>query len=176
MTGVTAHVFVDESKRGGYLMTAAAVLPGDLNRARQAVRSLILPGQRRLHFTHESDNRRKQILDVIAELSPTATIYDGSAHDRRRQREACLTGLIADLATAGTRMLVLETDESVLELDRRILYRSTRLHGCEALEYRHHRAHEEPLLAIPDALAWCWQRGGPWKVRAKDFVSAVKTV
>lgn len=173
---VTAHVFVDETKRGGYLVTAAAVLPGDLKRARQAVRGLILPGQRRLHFTHESDNRRKQILDVIAELKPAATVYDGSAHNRRRQREACLDGLIADLAITGARMLVLETDESVLELDRRILYRSTRLHGCEALEYRHHRAHEEPLLAIPDALAWCWQRGGSWKARAKDFVSAVKTI
>src|SRR6184192_915020 len=132
MLAVTGHVFVDESKRGGYLVTAA-VLPSNLGRARQAVRGLILPGQRRLHFTHESDNRRKQILDVIAELRPTVTIYDGSAHDRRRQREACQT-----------------------------------------LEYRHHRAHEEPLLAIPDALPWCWQRGGPWKARAKDFVADVK--
>ncbi|WP_043790934.1 hypothetical protein [Amycolatopsis balhimycina] len=176
MLAVTAHVFVDESKRGGYLVTAAAVLPSDLGRARQAVRGLILPGQRRLHFTHENDNRRKQILDVIAELHPAVTIYDGSAHDRRRQREACLNGLVADLATTSTRMLVLETDESVLDLDRRVLYRSTRLHGCEALEYRHHRAHEEPLLAIPDALAWCRQRGGPWKTRAKDFVVGVKIV
>jgi hypothetical protein len=173
---VTAHVFVDESKRGGYLVTSAAMLPGDLNRARQAIRGLILPGQRRLHFTHESDNRRKQILDVLAALHPAVTIYDGSAHDRRRQREACLNGLIADLAATRARMLVIETDESVLELDRRILYRSTRLHGCETLEYRHHRAHEEPLLAIPDALAWCWQRGGPWKARAKDFVCDLKTV
>ena len=87
-----------------------------------------------------------------------------------------LPGLITDLATTGTRMLVLETDESVLDLDRRILYRSTRRHGCDALESRLHRAHEEPLLAIPDALAWCRQRGGPWKTRARDFVVSVKTV
>ncbi|RSD19259.1 hypothetical protein [Amycolatopsis eburnea] len=173
---MTAHVFVDESKRGGYLVTAAAVLPGGLSLGRQVIRGLILPGQRRLHFTHESDNRRKQILDAIAELHPAVTIYDGSAHERRRQREACLDGLIADLAATDARLLVIETDESVLELDRRILYRSTRLHGCEALEYRHHRAHEEPLLAIPDALAWCWQRGGFWKARAKEFVSDVRVV
>jgi hypothetical protein len=51
-------------------------------------------------------------------------------------------------------MLVIETDESVLDLDRRIFYRSSRQHGChETLEYRHHRAHEEPLLAVPDAIA-----------------------
>ncbi|MEU7789539.1 hypothetical protein [Amycolatopsis sp. NPDC049159] len=92
-----------------------------------------------MHFIHKSDNRRKQILDPIAELHPAVTIYDGSAHERRRQR-------------------------------------STRLHGCEALEYRHHRAHEEPMLAIPDALAWCRQRGGPWKAGATEFVSDVKVV
>jgi len=170
-------VFVDESKRGGYLVTAAAVLPGDLTRARQLIRGLVLPGQRRLHFTHESDGRRKRILDAIAELRPAVTIYDGSAHHRRQQREACLDGLVADLAAAGTRMVVLETDESVIELDRRTLYRSARQHGCQGiLEYRHLRAHEEPLLAIPDAIAWCWQRGGPWKTRAQEFVEVVRTV
>ncbi|WP_326957317.1 hypothetical protein [Amycolatopsis sp. NBC_01286] len=174
---VTAHVFVDETKQGGYLITAAAVLPGDLGRARQSMRGLVLPGQRRLHFTHESDGRRKRILDVVAELTPVVTIYDGSAHPRRQQREACLDGLVADLASAGTRMLVIETDESVLDLDRRIFYRSSRQHGChETLEYRHHRAHEEPLLSIPDAIAWCWQRGGQWKVRARDFVREVRIV
>ncbi|GHF97388.1 hypothetical protein GCM10017567_09720 [Amycolatopsis bullii] len=66
------------------------------------------------------------------------------------------------------------TDESEPELDRRTPHRATRPHGSTALGYRHHRArNEEPLLAIPDAFAWCWQRGGPWKARAKDFVVAV---
>ncbi|WP_410665648.1 hypothetical protein [Amycolatopsis sp. lyj-84] len=107
------HVFVDESKEGGYLVTAAALLSGDLTSARRAMRSLVLPGQRRLHFTHENDGRRKRILDTIAELEPTVRIYDASAHRRRRQREVCLDVLVEDLAEAGTRMLVLESDESM---------------------------------------------------------------
>jgi hypothetical protein len=173
--GVTAHVFVDESKQGGYFVTAAAMLPGDLNAGRQAMRGLVLPGQRRLHFTHESDGRRKRILDAIAELNPAVTVYDGSRHPRRNQREACLRYLVADLATAGSRMVVLETDESIIELDRKILYQATRRHGCHhVLEYRHHRAHEEPLLAVPDAIAWCWQRGGHWRARVREFVSDVR--
>jgi hypothetical protein len=136
-----------------------------------------MPGQRRLHFTHESDGRRKRILDAIAELQPTATIYDGSTHQRRQQREACLNGLVSNLATTGTRMMVLETDESVIDLDRKLLYQATRRYGChETLEYRHLRAHEEPLLAIPDAIAWCWQRGGQWKLRAQEFVAGIHIV
>jgi hypothetical protein len=36
--------------------------------------------QRRIHFTKESDARRKQILDALGELALEVTIYDGSAH------------------------------------------------------------------------------------------------
>ncbi|WP_037317976.1 hypothetical protein [Amycolatopsis orientalis] len=174
---MTSHVFVDESKEGGYLVTAAALFSGDLASARRAMRSLVLPGQRRLHFTHESDGRRKRILDAITELGPKVTIYDASAHHRRRQREACLDALVENLASIGTRMLVLESDESIVELDRKTLYRSVRRHGChEILEYRHLRAFEEPLLAVPDALAWCWQRGGHWKTRVREMVEEIRTV
>jgi hypothetical protein len=174
---MTSHVFVDESKEGGYLVSAAAMLPGDLTAARRAIRDLVMPGQRRLHFTSESDGRRKQILDAIMELHPAITIYDGSRHHRRRQREACLDALVADLAATGARMLVLETDESILDVDRRTLYRAVRTHDCqEALEYRHFRAHEELLLVIPDAIAWCWQRGGQWKKRVRELVTDIRVV
>jgi hypothetical protein len=169
---VPAHVFVDETKSSGLLLTAAAVLPGDLTTARRTIRALVLPGQRRLHFIHESDGRRKKILDVILELRPAVTLYDGSAHPWRRQREACLEALVADLAADGSGMLVLERDDSVLDLDRRLLYQRVRQLGCaDVLRYEHHRAHEEPLLAVPDAIAWCWQRGGHWRSRVRELVN-----
>jgi len=48
---------------------------------------------------------------------------------------------------------------------------------------RHHRqrgeclrAHSEPLLAIPDAIVWCWQRGGHWKARVSAMISEVRVV
>jgi hypothetical protein len=132
-----------------------------------------MPGQRRIHFVHESDGRRKKILDTIAELAPVATIYDGSALPQRRQRESCLRAVVADLAagTAGT--LVLERDDSIVALDQKTLYRTVRELGCVHLRYLHMRAYEEPLLAIPDALAWCWQRGGAWRSRVRELVSEV---
>jgi hypothetical protein len=170
------HVFVDETKEKGYLVTAAALLPGNLERARRAARSLIMPRQRRVHFTSESDARRKQILDVIEELRPQATLYDSSGYPKRRQREACLLAVIEDLAVMQARMLVLETDDSIVELDRKLLYRRVRELGCEGLEYRHQRAHEEPLLMIPDAIAWCWSRGGPWRDRVRAMVVEVRTL
>ncbi|GGU37786.1 hypothetical protein [Lentzea flava] len=174
---MTAHVFVDETKEKGYLVTAAVVLSGDLVAARRTMRGLIMGNQRRIHFHKESDQRRKQILDAVVELAPEVVIYDGSAHARRRQRDACLVQLVADLAESDASMLVLEQDDSILEADKKLLYRCVRELGCQDdLVYRHHRAHEEPLLALPDAIAWCWHRGGQWKKRVQPLVTTVKVV
>ncbi|MFD9705403.1 hypothetical protein [Lentzea sp. NPDC059081] len=171
---MTGHVFVDETKEKGYLVTAAALVSGDLAAARRTVRGLIMANQRRIHFHKESDQRRKQILDAVVEIAPAVTIYDGSGCARRRQRDACLVHLVADLAKSGASMLVLEQDDSVLDADKKLLYRTVREQGChEMLVYRHHRAHEEPLLALPDAIAWCWHRGGHWKKRVQPLVEAV---
>jgi len=61
---VPAHIFVDETKDRGYLIAASVVLPRDLQPARAALRALLLPGQRRIHFTKEKDPRRRAILAV----------------------------------------------------------------------------------------------------------------
>jgi hypothetical protein len=112
-----------------------------------------------------------------ATLPPEVTIYDGSHHPRRQQRQACLSGLLADLAAQPGTLLVIERDDAVLTEDRKLLYRRVRELGCEeTVQYRHQRAHEEPLLAIPDALAWCWHRGSHWKTRVAEMATCVRRV
>lgn len=171
-----AHVFVDETKRRGLLIAAAAVAPAQLDPARRTMRSLILPRQRRLHLVKESDGRRKKILDAIVELAPAVTLYDATAHPPKRQREACLRALAADLMTARVQRLVLERDEALEELDREVLYQQVRRLDYADLRYEHLRAHQEPLLAIPDAVAWCWSRGGIWQDRVREIVHGVRIV
>jgi hypothetical protein len=118
---MSVTVFVDETKQDGYLVTAAALVPDDIARARKAIRALVMPGQRRLHFLKESDRQRKQILDVIYELAPNVRIYDGSTHPRRQQRNACLSELLSDLASQHARLLVIEREDAVLTEDRKLL-------------------------------------------------------
>lgn len=55
-----AHLFVDESKAGDYLMVAAVMLPADLVTARAFARSLVYKGQPRLHMKKESDARESR--------------------------------------------------------------------------------------------------------------------
>ena len=60
---------------GGYYVVASAVAAGDVNRARKAVRSLGLPGQKRIHFTDERDDRRKKLLKEFSALDTVVNVY-----------------------------------------------------------------------------------------------------
>lgn len=44
------------------------------------------------------------------------------------------------------------------------------------LRYEHRRAKTELLLTVPDAIAWCWARGGHWKRRIEPVITTVKQV
>jgi hypothetical protein len=167
--GVTTHSFVDESKTPYFLFAAALIPASQVNAARQIVAGFVLPGQRRVHFKSERDSRRAQLMAQFTELSIQAVIYQ--ARDRvneKAARDRCLTALVRDHMTRRVQRLVIEREESRLHSDRLII-------GAEAkdLEFEHLRAHEDPLLAVPDGIAWCWGRGGHWRVKAKHLVTDV---
>ncbi len=70
--------------------------------------------------------------------------------------------MVADAATAvGETRLVLEQDDSLVQWDGQRLIELARAAGCrDRARYDHLRASAEQLLAVPDAVAWCWARGG----------------
>jgi hypothetical protein len=39
------------------------------------------------------------------------------------------------------------------------------------LLYEHLKPHEEPLLWVPDAVAWCYGNGGDWRRRVAPLVA-----
>jgi hypothetical protein len=176
---VSAHIFVDETKQRGYLLVAGVVVPGDLDPVRRVLRGLVLPGQRRLHMKNENDQRRRSIATAIAVSGVTATIYDAGRRYRneRERRAACLRSLITDAARRGDAMLVLEQDDTLLGWDNQRLIEFTREAGCrDTLRYEHRRAASELLLAVPDAVAWCWAKGGDWRRRVEPIVTDVREV
>jgi len=175
---VPIHAFVDETKVRGLTVVTAIFEPRDLAHARSVMNSLRMKGQERLHFKSERDSRRRQIMTAICELPVVVDIYDTwPATTTREARPAVLHRLIADLASNGAHRMVLEQDDSVMHADRRTLYESVRAHGVEGrLVYEHLRAKSEPLLWIPDAVAWCWVKDNNWRERAKPVVRNVVTV
>jgi hypothetical protein len=81
---MTVHAFVDESRRNStYYVAAAIVVPAQLTQTRKAMRSLLLPGQREIHFHQEKSPRRRAIADIVARLPIEVQSYHGQCarHD-----------------------------------------------------------------------------------------------
>ena len=66
---------------------------------------------------------------------------------------------------------------AVIRHDRALLYAKVGHHkGTARLRYDHLRSYEECLLWIPDAIAWCWGRGGMWRTRVKKLITTVRVL
>jgi hypothetical protein len=175
---VNAHVFVDESKAHGLLLAAAVVPAQELANLRRLIDSLRLPRQRRIHFTAESDSRRKIILDALRQASVQVAIYDATSYRNiKSARDAALARLVDDAAKIGAQLLIIERDDQSEASDKLIIRSRLQIAGCgDTLRYAHKRAHEECLLAIPDAVAWSWAKGGHWRQRVNGIVAEVALI
>jgi hypothetical protein len=162
------HVFVDETKSRGLLMAAAHIPAGDVGVNRKALRGLVLPGQERLHFNHETPSRRKQIIDVIRGFQLVVDLYQ-RGRSTRVDRNLCLQAIVRDTAAVAER-LVIERDEANLSQDRRALHEARERFGCfDSLRCYLLVPKEDPLLWVPDAIAWSWMRGGQWRQAVAAF-------
>lgn len=135
-------------------------------------------GQRRLHFHKEGNARRKQILDTMITLGVEALVYDASSYKTDKDaRGACLVRMVSDLLALNAERLVLETEDDALKFDKTVIFAQLRVADrADALQYIHMRAYEECLLALPDAIAWCWAKGGSWRARVSGIVVEVRRV
>lgn len=168
-----SHVFVDESKTRDYVLVAALVPPPALGVARSVIGGLRLPGQRRFHMKHERDSRKRLMLSELTRLGTHALAIIASRESRPEHvcRQMCLETLVPRLAARGDPFLCLESDESQDRRDRKVLSTLVRHHACApGFTFRHDRAASEPLLAIPDALAWACAKGGEWRRRAQPMI------
>lgn len=172
------HVYVDETKKSGYLLVASVHMPSDATALRDAVRRLLLPGQRYLHMKDEKDGRKRTIATTFVDAGARATVYRAGSHhpNERERRAACLHALVDDHAVAGAH-IVLDQDETMIRWDNQKLIEFTRAAGCrDRLRYEHRHAHSELLLAVPDAIAWCWAKGGQWRSLVAPAITAVRDV
>ena len=178
---MSTQFFVDETKAKGYLVAAASGSLEQLKIAGNQIDSLTLPRQRSLHMKSEKGSRRKSIAETIGglrDLGVQTVIYDaGRVGTERDRRARCLEALVADLARHDAAHIVFDLDDTLLSWDRQRMIELTRAAGAQdRITYRHSSRHHEQLLAIPDAVAWCWAKGGDWKRRVEPIVVEVRTV
>lgn len=167
---MSRHAFIDESvRRGTYIVCAATIASSDLGVTRTALRSLRAKGQRRIHFSTESDQRRRQLLKEMSTLELASTIYVAKHRDETAARAAILAAAAVDLHGSGVTRLVLEAREGQDKRDRATIYRTLGPHPNPEFHYTHRKPASEPLLWVPDAVAWAWGRDRRWRQRVNEL-------
>lgn len=168
---------MDESKRRDFVLVAGALLPGDLSSARQQIKALYLPGQRSIHTVNEKAGRQRKILRTISALDVQVTIYAAKKGEYKTEllaREKCLAALVDDVVSQGCSNLCLDRDETLAARDRKLIQgHLVRSNYKDRLQYTHDKATHEPLLLIPDAIAWAWPQGGQWKALCAGVIGQV---
>ena len=175
-------VLVDESKARSYFMVATTMGHGEAAAVRRELRSLVLPGQRGLHMQSESARRRRLIITTITMMARerewTIRLYDaGSAAPEKSHRRRCIEALVGDVESHAETHVVFDRDRLLESWDRQIMIEAGRFPTTGGRVTHEHQSRKvELLLAIPDALAWCWARGGPWRQQIREVVDDARWV
>ncbi len=169
---MSVHLYGDETKESGFVLAAAVVQPCDVADLRALMKELKLPRQVRIHFKSESNPRRTMIIGRLIEAKVQAVIYDARGiSDPKEARQAAIARLADDAAKMGAARIVLEPDGPAVDLDKLTIRARLVRAGClESVSYVHLRAREECLLSIPDAVAWCFGKGGQWYRAANKLI------
>jgi hypothetical protein len=171
------HLFIDETKQKRYIMAAAALPSKSLTTARRELRTQLLESQPRIHFKHESDSRRRQIVELRCRQGWAVRLFTKSSKRESVARNACLEAIVQYASEISSVRIVLEVDDSVIQEDKRVLYAATqRAVLTNGFTYDHIRATSEELLWVPDAIAWCFARGGEWRRRIEPVFDTLITL
>lgn len=156
------RAFADESSavrsdtRQEYLIGAALIPLEACDEIREQLRSLALPGQVKLHWTDESESRRRAIVSRISELAPMTVVVTHLSErvkKNERCRRKCLEALYHDMVGMEVFDLLLEDrSPSQNSRDREHIV-ALQGQGLDSrVRIAHQRGGDEPLLWIADVL------------------------
>jgi len=156
-------LFIDESKEPNYVLAATLIRDADAPRLRKLLQAECRPKQRSIHFKKEDQARRKQLLAVYERHELQTFTFRSSLKNQREAREVCFERLINHALTLGVTRLVIEKDDSIFRADEKIIARLIKEQGALGkIGFEHFYRHEEPILWVPDSIAWCENKGGFW--------------
>lgn len=168
--------YLDESSanrpenRQEYLICAAVIPIAETESIREQLTPLRLKGQIKLHWTDESDTRRKQIVTAISELAPmTAVVTHLSNRQNKteRFRRLCLETMYYELTQMGIKEVTCEgrtASQNKKDLAHIVALRNQRK-VAENFGINHCRGGDDPLLWLPDIFLGAINSkhlGNPW--------------
>lgn len=151
-------------------------MPHDAATLDRTIRRLNRPGQRRIHFTKESDASKPKLISEVMKLGLTVVVYQVKGQPDRAARPLCINALVDDLVTAGCAHLILERDASIEKADRQMIAAALDRNGGYALRYEHTAPNDHALLWISDMVAGCCHKGGEWHRRVQPMIAGIRTL
>ncbi len=126
-------------------------------------------------MSEASKNQRQVYISAIAELGISSRIYvakTGYEKFELRPRERCLASVFKDYVKSKS--ITIEAG-SVDHLDRQCINRFIS-EGARFPKVMHVQPNREPLLWVPDIIAWAYGRGGEWKRSVEPLIEKVVLV
>lgn len=118
------------------------------------------------------------MLSALCELGVTSTVYVSRVKPFHAARAAILErGIWPQVLFEGIERLILEPEVGQDEGDRRQLYRLAAATGMTGrVSCAHLPPTSEPMLWVPDVIAWAYGSGGEWRRRTQPVVVEVVDV
>lgn len=166
-----AVIYVDESKDPAYIIAALVIQDPQIPKIRKILLASRRKNQRSIHFKKESPNRRKELIDLYVSHKLELVLFLSGKKNAKAAREACFEELVKYSKEMNIGRIVIERDDSVFEADEKLLVKLISEAGCKgSIGFEHFYRHEEPLLWVPDSIAWCANRGGEWSRLARPLI------
>lgn len=162
-------LFVDECKQFPFLLVGFVISNVKQQALRRKLREHLLAGQRSLHFKSENTRRKKSIVKALMDSHCQVVVVKCITGTNIAARYCALNALVQSHTAASCNTIVLELDETVRHRDHLFLKERQSFQAWD-----HRQRHEEPLLWVADAVAWCVNRGGEWERMVRPMI--VKTI
>lgn len=180
---VSFQAWVDESQSNRaadpdvYLLAAAVCAPAQVEEARNVMRGLLLPGQRKLHWRDEDPRRRLHIVRTLAgaPLEHLVVVRIGLVGERpERRRRYCLERLLYELDQLGVHTVTVESrGRKDDDRDRAMLdYLRRRRMLISPLHLDHQSGPSDALLWAPDAVCGAVTRA---RVGDVDYLAVLES-
>ena len=168
------NTYIDESVRKSFILCLAQVNSSETGEIRKQLRTIRHHKRHFIHMQEESKATQLRISREILQLSISATIIVAGLEQvsNSTARSNAMSCAVTKPAFSDSQLVTLDLSNSVAR-DRQIIREASRLHGGKFPHYRHMNSRHEPLLWLPDIVAWCYGRGGPWRDAVEPLVDEV---
>jgi hypothetical protein len=168
------NTYIDESIRKSFILCMTQVNSSEIAQVRKQLRFLKHPRRHFIHMQEESKENQLRIAKGILQCPVTASILvanlDQTSHSMARA--AAITRAVTHAAFANSQLVTFDLSNSLTQ-DRQVIREVPQVSNLNIPHYRHMNSRHEPLLWLPDIIAWCYGRGGTWRDAVEPLVTEV---